>query len=334
MALDREQRKIVRLIRREGANIPNLHVRRKYEAAAVETGLVESGLRNLSGGDADSAGWRQERASLYANPTNLRASIRRFRQEFEQHYDPGEKSYEVAAQVQRPAAQYRGRYRDVLGEARAILGSTGGGGSGRSDALGSVSLPGSPALYKPIPGVDNSATRQQAAITYFANSHDPGALLAYKATIDQAQDTPGGGLKLIRGAQSPTGRSQAPSLPGGRVDPEVAKITGTTNFEGKKVAAWIAPALQYARKHGWQGQVVSGFRSFDDQTRIYNSGVRPAARPGTSNHEGANFPRGAVDVSDAQQLSNILRRSKFRKQLRWAGAKDPVHFSHPHGGSY
>lgn len=109
---------------------------------------------------------------------------------------------------------------------------------------------------------------------------------------------------------------------------------GTVNFEGKQVAAWIAPILREARKKGWKGQVTSGHRSRAEQTRIYNSGVRPAAKPGTSNHEGTQFPRGAVDVSDAQTLSKILRNSKYRGQLQWAGAKDPVHFSHPHGGGY
>jgi hypothetical protein len=107
---------------------------------------------------------------------------------------------------------------------------------------------------------------------------------------------------------------------------------GTATFEGVRVAAWIKPELEYARRHGWKGKVTSGFRSLADQTRIYNSGVRPAAKPGTSNHEGADFPRGAVDVTDAPTLSAILR--KKRSPLAWAGSRDPVHFSHPHNGSY
>lgn len=110
--------------------------------------------------------------------------------------------------------------------------------------------------------------------------------------------------------------------------------SGVKKFEGSRVAAWIAPALEYARAQGWKGQVNSGFRSYADQQRIYNSGVRPAAKPGTSNHEGTDFPRGAVDVSDAEQLAEILKRSKYRNLLVWAGSKDPVHFSHPHNGSY
>jgi hypothetical protein len=103
---------------------------------------------------------------------------------------------------------------------------------------------------------------------------------------------------------------------------------------GRLVAGWIEPILAWARGHGWAGSVTSGYRSFAQQQAIYNSGVRPAARPGTSNHEGTVYPRGAVDVSDASQLSSVLSRSPYASTLVWAGAKDPVHFSHPHGGSY
>jgi hypothetical protein len=110
--------------------------------------------------------------------------------------------------------------------------------------------------------------------------------------------------------------------------------SGVASFEGKQVAAWIAPALDFARARGWKGTVRSGYRSRADQERIYRSGVRPAAKPGTSNHEGTEYPRGAIDVSDAQTLARILKGTKYGKRLKWAGAKDPVHFSHPHGGSY
>lgn len=111
---------------------------------------------------------------------------------------------------------------------------------------------------------------------------------------------------------------------------------GTAKFEGTTVAAWIKPILEYARAHGWKGSITSGYRSFADQKRIYDSGVRPAAVPGTSNHEGDVFPRGAVDVdrASAAQLSAILRNSPYAKTLIYAGSKDPVHFSHPHAGGY
>ena len=121
----------------------------------------------------------------------------------------------------------------------------------------------------------------------------------------------------------PASGSPAPSGKGSVVD-----------FGGKQVAGWIAPILNYARQHGWQGQVQSGYRSYAEQKAIYDSGVRPAAAPGTSNHESTAFPGGAVDVTNAPQLAQILARSPYAQKLVWAGAKDPVHFSFPHGGSY
>lgn len=127
---------------------------------------------------------------------------------------------------------------------------------------------------------------------------------------------------------------------GGVIKPQqVTQLKGITTFEGKQVAAWVVPILQYARQRGWKGTVTSGWRSDADQKRIYDSGVRPAAVPrvyggGGSNHQFKAFPGGAVDVSDAASLSSILRKSPYAKLLVWAGAKDPVHFSKPHNGSY
>jgi hypothetical protein len=125
---------VVREILRQGRRQP-----RKYVKAALETGQVESGFRNLPGGDADSKGWRQERASLYRDPTNLRASVRRFYQEAAQHDAPGKPAWRLAADVQRPREDLRTRYRDARGTAESILqgkstgagqDAQGGGGSG------------------------------------------------------------------------------------------------------------------------------------------------------------------------------------------------------------
>lgn len=173
------------------------------------------------------------------------------------------------------------------------------------------------------PGVDNRVARAQLIQNFLKNSNRDPLYFAQQARA--LADVP---AQTVTTPAAPGASSPAPAPAGG------AMPTGTASFEGKKVAAWIAPILTYARKQGWKGAVNSGFRSFADQTRIYNSGVRPAAVPGTSNHEGADFPRGAVDVSDAAQLSAILRRSPYASRLQWAGSKDPVHFSHPHGGSY
>jgi hypothetical protein len=78
--LDAEQtkvaRKVLRTGKRQGAS-------RKELLAAAETGLVESGFRNLDYGDADSQGWRQERTSIYgtSEPRNVKAGARNFFQE-------------------------------------------------------------------------------------------------------------------------------------------------------------------------------------------------------------------------------------------------------------
>jgi hypothetical protein len=136
------------------------------------------------------------------------------------------------------------------------------------------------------------------------------------------QDSAPSGIQRVAQAQASQGGSAVPSG------------SGTANFEGTQVAGWIAPILKYARKQGWKGGINSGFRSYADQVRIYNSGVRPAARPGTSNHEGSDYPRGAVDVTNPEQLNRILKNSPYANTLVWAGSKDPVHFSHPHNGSY
>lgn len=99
-------------------------VPKKYLLAAMMTGLVEcpqgSTFGNCAGGTSDSAGWRQERASLYADPRNVPASAKRYYAECKQ-FDRGQSAGELAADVQRPAAQYRGRYEGVRAKAEALL---------------------------------------------------------------------------------------------------------------------------------------------------------------------------------------------------------------------
>jgi hypothetical protein len=156
-------------------------------------------------------------------------------------------------------------------------------------------------------------------------------------------------LSLVRtqpGGPSPAGgASGGGGGAGGRTKSPAASLTTpvrggkTGSFDGKTVAGWITPALSYARDHGWKGTVVSGLRSTKEQAQLYadfQAGRRagPVARPGTSRHEGTQYPYGAVDVSDPDRLAAILRRSPYRNRLQWAGARDPVHFSHQFRGSY
>lgn len=196
MALTAEQRKILSKIKTIGRQVGATP---KEIKAAIETGLVESNLRNLGHGDADSKGWRQERASLYKDPTNLDASIRRFFSETRAVRDKYGNAGDLAAAVQRPAAQYRGRYQQM---------------SKRADQLmGTATIPGvSPPAATAGPAVTPTGdTRQQLLGQYLTQRGRPGALAAL-----------GSGLSDLQSPAAPT-TSTAPSSP-------VSAPTGSANI--------------------------------------------------------------------------------------------------------
>lgn len=97
----------------------------------VMAALVESGLKNLPGGDADSVGYFQMRSSIWDSgkyegyATNPALQLQWFVDEAK----PREKGRgadetqwgEWIADTERPAAQYRGRYQPRLPEARALI---------------------------------------------------------------------------------------------------------------------------------------------------------------------------------------------------------------------
>lgn len=119
MAMPSPNNPVKRAIDQRAARVPRKK-RARYTAAAYETAPVEANWQNPSHGDADSEGWRQERRSLYKDPTNLTHSVDRFFNELAQN-DRGQPSYELAADTQRPAAQYRGRYKAEHRNALALL---------------------------------------------------------------------------------------------------------------------------------------------------------------------------------------------------------------------
>lgn len=88
--------------------------RRKARNTALVTGLVETNLKNLKGGDKDSEGWRQERKMYYKNPRNLRASVDRFYREYKSDADKSAPIGVRAQQVQQSAFPERyGLQRDL-----------------------------------------------------------------------------------------------------------------------------------------------------------------------------------------------------------------------------
>lgn len=205
-------------------------------------------------------------------------------------------------------------------------------GVGHADAPGDSSSSSGPSSRtvtktRTIPGVDNSDTRKALILSFLQRRHDPQALIGLASGLREAQDVPAAKASSTRTVKV-KGRSSSS---------DAGTHGGTATFDGKPVASWIKPLLEYGREHGWKGTVTSGYRSDAEQKRIYDSGVRPAAKPkayggGGSNHSRTGFLQGAVDVSDAATLDRILRAKHSR--LKFAGAKDPVHFSVPRGGSY
>jgi cell wall-associated NlpC family hydrolase len=108
----------------------------------VMASLVESGVKNLNYGDADSVGFFQMRVGIWNQgaykgfPENPELQMKWFLDTAEQVKksrvaagksitDPKQFG-EWIADVERPAAQYRGRYQLRLGEADGLLGSAGG----------------------------------------------------------------------------------------------------------------------------------------------------------------------------------------------------------------
>lgn len=149
------QKSLLSEIIAEGKYIKDPKARRVFERAATQTAIVESGIANLSGGDADSAGWRQERASLYKDPTSVKNSARRFRQEFEAAYKPGMKSYDLAAAIQRPREDLRGRYKEEAKNAESALAQLGKAASAAAATTAGASrssrvvVPGTKTKYLP-----------------------------------------------------------------------------------------------------------------------------------------------------------------------------------------
>jgi hypothetical protein len=109
--------------------------------------------------------------------------------------------------------------------------------------------------------------------------------------------------------------------------------SGTTTFDGKPVAAWMKPYLDWAREQGWDGTLISGYRdpAHSEQVCIQKCGhpTCPGNCAGrSSNHAGSVKPAGALDVSDYVRFGQLMARCPYEPRLKnELGARDPNHFS-------
>lgn len=105
-------------------------------------------------------------------------------------------------------------------------------------------------------------------------------------------------------------------------------VSGGGSLNVKGLIAQVRRAISWAKAHGWTGQVTSGYRSDAEQLRIWNSGIRPAAKPIALGGPGSNHSRGeAIDVSDWQGFLRAMRTAPANARLKWFGPGDEIHFS-------
>jgi len=306
----RRSNPVIDEILRQGRNQP-----RRRILAALATGRVESNFRNLPGGDADSQGWRQERASLYRDPRNLSASVRRFYQEAAK-LDRGQPVGVLAADVQRPAAQYRGRYAEHLDEARQILGGGGAGGTGDTDSRARTRT----TTTTTTPGVDNRRARAQLVQAFL---EDKGAdVLDFAMQARALRDIPatrssrtsysggGGGGGGGRGGGAPRSGSsikelfwQGPggiNLKNGRRVPQ-GFVSGHTDHV--HVAAGPKTVDRFGRMAQRMGLHVGENPDF--------GGVDPVHAP-----KSFHYSDRAIDVSGDPRLERRFARRVYRYQRR------------------
>ena len=253
MALTPEQKKVAgkiyRIGRKKGAT-------RKELLSAIETGLVESGLRNLHHGDRDSQGWRQERAQFYKNPTNLNASVNRYFEETKKAgRGKGQSAGQLSQAVQRSA--FPGRYDEQKGQAQDILkylrrthGGAGGGGGGKKRG-GKVTSKRTRVTTTRTPGQSFGAERsalRQSLLTSSSGLPSTEQLLAYKRESSALKDIPGSTRRTresdrsTRGGRKDKHRRDKPGKGGKGVQ------AGKDGWQGSKTV--IRDARQVAKRFG------------------------------------------------------------------------------------
>jgi hypothetical protein len=103
------------------------------------------------------------------------------------------------------------------------------------------------------------------------------------------------------------------------------------------VASWMVPFLKKSQKEGWDGHVISGFRSPEESTKVCMSicgrptcSATATSRPcagATSRHSGRFHPDGAIDINPESQLEFAAIQRRIGSPLRNNVPGDENHFS-------
>jgi hypothetical protein len=107
---------------------------------------------------------------------------------------------------------------------------------------------------------------------------------------------------------------------------------GATTFDGVPVAKWLVPYLKWARSHGWQGKLVSGYRSPAYSDSLCRKMCGAPSCPGlcagrASNHSGSSVGHGALDVSDYFKFGEVIAKCPLSPRIFNDLPRDRVHFS-------
>jgi hypothetical protein len=132
-----------------------------------------------------------------------------------------------------------------------------------------------------------------------------------------------------RGAERRADRREAHR----RNEYEADRTPHVTRFDGVPVSSELVPYLQWARDDGWDGLLVSGWRSpaYSESLCYGMCGApscagRCAGR--SSRHSQLALREAAIDVAHYQDFAARMRRCPIQPPLRnTLGARDPVHFS-------
>lgn len=114
------------------------------------------------------------------------------------------------------------------------------------------------------------------------------------------------------------------------------RTTGVGTFDGIPCANVAIRYLKWAREHGWQGHLTSGWRDPVYSRSLCRNMCGADSCPGkcaglTSNHVGSTPERFAMDVTDYVRFGELMAKCPLEPKLHnYLGAADPVHWS-PNG---
>lgn len=116
-------------------------------------------------------------------------------------------------------------------------------------------------------------------------------------------------------------------------DYEADRTAHVVSFDNRWVSSEFVPYLRWARDNGWDGRLVSGWRSPAYSTSLCYSMCGAPRCPGrcagsSSRHSKIALHEGAIDVTDYSEFAALMARCPLQPRLRNVlGARDPVHFS-------